>query len=172
MVLRIYDREIQVKITGKASAHTGNFFVGARAHQFFLAAGLRREAWRRSFRLLGAAVITKSLLYPAEIKHSGQMEAYDPAAGGISFSPRRHAFRQGKKFARLLPKGPIGTDVSDQAQYFITLHLGDLDLILLLEGGDESPSSGDLTTVHLINGGTANFAIDLLGQLRDKRDEG
>src|SRR5258708_12875810 len=58
-----YDRGIKVKIVGQAGAHARNLFVGARAHQFPLAARLRREAWRRSFRLFGAAVVAKPRTY-------------------------------------------------------------------------------------------------------------
>src|SRR5258708_23487915 len=54
-----HDRGIKVKIIGEAGAHTGNLFVGAGAHQFLLAARLRREAGRRRFRLLGASVVAK-----------------------------------------------------------------------------------------------------------------
>jgi hypothetical protein len=53
------DRGIEVKIVGQAGADTGNLFICARAHESPLAARLGREAWRRSFRLLGAAVVAK-----------------------------------------------------------------------------------------------------------------
>src|SRR6266581_3474606 len=53
------NRGIKIEIVGQAGAHTRNLFVGARAHQFFLAARLRREAWRGSFRLFCAAVVAK-----------------------------------------------------------------------------------------------------------------
>src|SRR5260370_1680909 len=54
-----HDRGVKVKIVCEAGAHTRNLFVSARAHQLFLAARLRREAWRGSFRLFCAAVVAK-----------------------------------------------------------------------------------------------------------------
>src|SRR5713226_6195519 len=53
------DRGIKVEIVGQAGAHARNFLVGAGAHEFPFAACLRREAWRRSFRLFCAAVVAK-----------------------------------------------------------------------------------------------------------------
>src|SRR5258708_3227537 len=54
-----HDRGIKIKIIGQAGTHTCNLFIGARAHQFLLAARRRGEAWRGSFRLFGAAVVAK-----------------------------------------------------------------------------------------------------------------
>src|SRR5712692_9591014 len=51
------DRGIKVEIVGEASTHARNLFVGAGAHEFPLAACLRREAWRRRFRRFCAAVV-------------------------------------------------------------------------------------------------------------------
>src|SRR5713226_1290594 len=53
------NRGIKIKIIRQAGAHARNFLVGAGAHEFPFAACLRREAWRRSFRLLGTAVVAK-----------------------------------------------------------------------------------------------------------------
>jgi hypothetical protein len=65
--------------------------------------------------------------YPATILQSGLLSASHPSAGGISFSPRRFAFRWGRKFAFLLPENEVGTDVLRSAEYFVTLALGELD---------------------------------------------
>jgi hypothetical protein len=65
--------------------------------------------------------------YPATILHSGLLASDDASAGGISFTPRRHAFRQGRKFPVVLPEDPIGTDILEHASYFVTLHLAHID---------------------------------------------
>jgi hypothetical protein len=72
-------------------------------------------------------------LYPAHILHSGLLAASDSAAGGISFSPRRHAFRMGQRFALLQPEGPVEKRVLDTARYFVTLRLGSLNSTLTAE---------------------------------------
>lgn len=69
----------------------------------------------------------KQELYPAIILQSGLLSASDPSADGISFSPRRHAFRRGRRFALLLPPKPIDQKVLKTAQYFVTLRLGNLN---------------------------------------------
>jgi hypothetical protein len=61
--------------------------------------------------------------YRATILHSGLMPAYNPAAGGLTFSEDRYAFRKGHKFPVLLPKGPVDPTVYAQAHYFVTLEL-------------------------------------------------
>lgn len=66
-------------------------------------------------------------LYPATILHSGLLAASDAAAGGISFSPRRCAYRKGQQFPTLLPAGPVDAAVLNTAEYFVTVRLGALD---------------------------------------------
>lgn len=63
-------------------------------------------------------------LYPATILHSGLLSASDASAGGISFSPRRCAYRKGRQFAMLQPSGPIEPAVLNTAEYFVTVRLG------------------------------------------------
>lgn len=66
-------------------------------------------------------------LYPATIIHSGLLAAANRAAGGISFAPRRHAFRRGRRFPVLQPEGEVGRDILGRAEYFVTLNLKQLD---------------------------------------------
>lgn len=72
-------------------------------------------------------------LYPATIIHAGLLEKSDSAAGGISFSPRRHAFRRGRRFALLQREGPVEPNVLASAEYFVTLRLGTLNTALVAE---------------------------------------
>jgi len=51
------------------------------------------------------------------------MPAYNPAAGGLTFSEDRYAFRKGHKVPVLLPKGSVDPTVYAQAHYFVTLEL-------------------------------------------------
>ena len=62
-------------------------------------------------------------LYPATILHSGMMPAANPAAGGLTFSRDRYAFRRGHQFPVLMPKGLVAAAVYAQAHYFVTLEL-------------------------------------------------
>jgi hypothetical protein len=66
-------------------------------------------------------------VYPATILHSGLLAASDAAAGGISFTPRRVAYRQGQQLAALQPAGPVDQAVLNTAEYFVTVRLGALD---------------------------------------------
>ena len=75
----------------------------------------------------------KEYLYPATILHSGLLSASHQSAGGISFSPRRYAFRRGKRFPVLQPEGEVGRDVLASAQYFVTLNLQTLDTFVTAE---------------------------------------
>ena len=70
-------------------------------------------------------------LYLATILHSGLLAASHSSAGGIFFSPRRHAFRMGRRFALLEPEGPVDEKVLAKAQYFVTLHLATLNTALV-----------------------------------------
>ena len=72
-------------------------------------------------------------LYPATILHSGLLSASDASAGGISFSPRRCAYRKGRQFAALQPFGPIDATVLNTAEYFVTVRLGALNPSLVAE---------------------------------------
>jgi len=72
-------------------------------------------------------------LYPATIVHSGLLPASDRSAGGISFSPRRYAFRRGRRFPVLQPEGEVGRDILASAEYFATLSLHGLDTSVTAE---------------------------------------
>ena len=65
----------------------------------------------------------REYLYPASILHSGLLSAADSSAGGIAFSPRRCAFRPRLKLPFLLPEGPVGADILEEATYFATIKL-------------------------------------------------
>ena len=72
-------------------------------------------------------------LYPATILHSGLLSASDASAGGISFSPRRCAYRKGRQFAALQHSGPIDQAVLNTAEYFVTVRLGALNPSLVAD---------------------------------------
>ncbi len=72
-------------------------------------------------------------LYPATILHSGLLSASDASAGGLSFSPRRCAYRKGRQFAALQPFGPIDQAVLNTAEYFVTVRLGALNSSLVAD---------------------------------------
>lgn len=72
-------------------------------------------------------------LYPATILHSGLLPASDASAGGISFSPRRYAYRQGRQFPALRRSGRVDPDVLTAAAYFVTVHLGALQPQLVVQ---------------------------------------
>lgn len=72
-------------------------------------------------------------MYPATILHSGLLAASDAAAGGISFTPRRVAYRQGQHLTSLQPAGPVDQAVLNTAEYFVTVRLGALDPSLRME---------------------------------------
>ena len=72
-------------------------------------------------------------LYQATILHSGLLSASDASADGISFSPRRCAYRKGRQFAALQPFGPIDPAVSNTAEYFVTVRLGALNPSLVAD---------------------------------------
>jgi hypothetical protein len=66
-------------------------------------------------------------VYSALILHAGLLAASDAAAGGLSFSPRRYAFRRGQGSVSIGPERPVEQALLDSAQYFVTLRLGDLE---------------------------------------------
>ena len=72
-------------------------------------------------------------LYPATIVHSGLLSASHPAGGGISFEPRRHAFRRGHRFPFLMPENEVAGDVMKNAEYFVTLSLERVDSSVVAE---------------------------------------
>ena len=72
-------------------------------------------------------------LYPATILHSGMMPAANPAAGGLTFSEDRYAFRRGHRFPVLMPKGSVDAAVYAQAHYFVTLELNARDESVVAE---------------------------------------
>jgi hypothetical protein len=76
----------------------------------------------------------QEFVYPTTILHSGFMPAANPAAGGIAFGDERYAFRRGRRFPALLPKGPLDPAVSAEAHYFVTLELGPRDDTLQAKG--------------------------------------
>jgi HKD family nuclease len=66
-------------------------------------------------------------MYRARIIQAGEMKSLNPRAGDINFSDRRHAFRSGKKFPRLVPEQNISRDVLNGATYFATIEVGELE---------------------------------------------
>jgi hypothetical protein len=53
---------------------------------------------------------------------------------GISFSPRRYAFRRGRQLPSLQGEGPVDQCIFDTARYFVTLHLGPQKTELVADG--------------------------------------
>src|SRR4029077_1907658 len=53
------DGRIHIEVIGEACAHTSNFLVGARPHEFLLCAGRGRETRRAGLRLFRAAAVAK-----------------------------------------------------------------------------------------------------------------
>ena len=62
-------------------------------------------------------------VYPAEIRQSGALNSGNPSAGDLFFTPRRHAFRIGRRLPELLPYGEIHPASQMNARYFVTLQL-------------------------------------------------
>lgn len=69
----------------------------------------------------------REYVYPAKITQVGELNSSNPSAGRISFSPRRHAFRAGRRFPALLPKGVVTPTVLASAKYYVTLELSEPD---------------------------------------------
>lgn len=86
-------------------------------------------------------------VYAAMILHSGLLGASDAGAGGLSFSPRRHAFRRGRQCAALGPEQPIDQSVLDSARYFVTLRLGALQPDLTID--DVAAAAPVMTAIPL-----------------------
>jgi hypothetical protein len=66
-------------------------------------------------------------LYPGRIIQAGVMKRLNPRAGEIDFSDRRHAFRSGRNFPRLLPEQDISPEVLNNATYFATIEVDTLE---------------------------------------------
>lgn len=66
-------------------------------------------------------------IYPAKITQVGELNSGNPSAGQISFSPRRYAFRAGRRFPALLPKAVVTSAVLASAKYYVTLELSEPD---------------------------------------------
>lgn len=63
-------------------------------------------------------------LYSATVIHVGEQPRANPSAGGLLLSPRRYAFRLGKRLAVLEPIAQIPDSVLSRAYYFASLELG------------------------------------------------
>src|SRR5204863_5573596 len=87
-------------------------------------------------------------LYPATILHSGMLAADVVEAGGISFSPGRYAFREGRRFPVVRPEGPIGDDVLSQAAYFVTLYLTSINWTVVAEPVPRKANAWDRVAEH------------------------
>jgi hypothetical protein len=62
-------------------------------------------------------------VFPAKITQVGQLNSSNPTAGRIDFSPRRFAFRIGRRFPELLRRQVIDRSVIERARYYVTLEL-------------------------------------------------
>jgi hypothetical protein len=72
-------------------------------------------------------------LYPASITQVGELNSSNPTAGKLSFSPRRYAYRVGRRFPELLTPQEIGSSVLSGAQYYVTLELQERDVSLAFD---------------------------------------
>lgn len=79
------------------------------------------------------SLTSRQFVYESNILQTGLLTASDAAAGGISFSERRYAFRLGKTYPRIETAGVPPTTTIDAAHYFITLFLYLKASIQLLE---------------------------------------
>ena len=66
-------------------------------------------------------------IYEARLTQAGEMTAYNPAAGEISFPDRRYAHRVGSKAPLLLPQQAVPTHILAKAYYFVTIAIDALD---------------------------------------------
>jgi hypothetical protein len=62
-------------------------------------------------------------VYLAEVRQVGELNSLNRSAGSVSFSPRRHAFRIGRRLPELQPFGAIDSSSQMNARYFVTLQL-------------------------------------------------
>lgn len=112
--------------------------------------------------------------YPATILHSGLLSSSHKAAGGISFSPRRYAFRKGRRFPFLLPENEVGTDVLKDAAYFLTLELRRLDSWVSLDyptnkGASWEPEADEISPLLKRLGAASKKALFAGKRARPKR---
>jgi hypothetical protein len=63
-------------------------------------------------------------VYPARIIQAGELNSANPSAGRLDFSPRRYAFRSGRRLPELLQKSNVSRSLVDSAKYYVTLQLG------------------------------------------------
>lgn len=82
-------------------------------------------------------------VYPATTLHSGLLPASDTAAGGISFAPRRFAYRPGQQLPMLHASGKVDAAVLNAAEYFVTMHLGESRLYDAPGGKTQGSFPGD-----------------------------
>jgi hypothetical protein len=66
-------------------------------------------------------------VYPAKISQAGELNSGNPAAGRITFSSRRYAFRVGRRLPELLLKRAVPSSVMDTAKYYVTIELEEPD---------------------------------------------
>lgn len=72
-------------------------------------------------------------VYPAAITQVGELNSSNPAAGQISFSSRRYAFRRGRRLPELLTFQSIPSSVLSGAAYYVTLQLQQREMSLAFE---------------------------------------
>jgi hypothetical protein len=66
-------------------------------------------------------------IYPARIMQTGELNSGIAGAGTVEFSPRRYAFRRGRRFPELLAKCEVSASTMAAARYYVTLQLGGAD---------------------------------------------
>jgi hypothetical protein len=64
--------------------------------------------------------------YSGRVFHTGPLEQYDPAAGGLSLTRRRYAVRKGLGIPELLEVQEIPHNVMAISRYFVTVNLDHL----------------------------------------------
>jgi len=72
-------------------------------------------------------------VYPARIVQTGELNSANPASGRLDFSPRRYAFRSGRRLPELLQKSNVGRNLVNSARYYVTLQLAEPDNSLKFE---------------------------------------
>jgi len=65
--------------------------------------------------------------YSGRIFHNGPLERFNPAAGGLTLTRRRHAVRRGRQIPLLSDVKDIDPQVMKTSRYFISVHLETLD---------------------------------------------
>lgn len=85
-------------------------------------------------------------VYPAKITQVGELNSANPGAGQIQLSPRRYAFRVGRKFPELLTRSEVTSNVLQQAQYYVTLELQAPEKTISFEYPRTKTGSWEVTT--------------------------